>query len=141
MEEKIVMGVNHETRTLFSIQLARGWMMCKKGKSKSFPLFFFLVFFLTLFLYWFLMGSPAEAVDELNLTGVLQNIDARSHTAFVQVKSKNCSGLRRFSIDDLSNLEGLEGKKIIFSINSSVCRAGEIYKITSVAPILEVRPR
>jgi len=141
MEEKIVMGVNHETRTLFSIQLARGWMMCKKGKSKSFPLFFFLVFFLTLFLYWFLMGSPAEAVDELNLTGVLHNIESKSHIVTVQVQSRSCSGMRRFRIDDPSILEGHEGKKISFSIDSSVCRAGEIYKITSVAPILEVRPR
>ena len=135
------MEVNHEPRTLLNIQLIRGWMMCTKGRSRVFPLFFFIAFSLAISLFFPLMSAPAEAVDELNLTGILHSVDMRSHIVVVQVKSGSCSGQRKFIIDDPSSLEGLEGKKISFSINSSVCRAGEIYKITSVSPFLEVKPR
>jgi hypothetical protein len=87
------------------------------------------------------MSTPADAVDELYLTGVVSTIDLRSGIVFVQVQSGNCRGLRKFRFDNTIDMEGLQGKKISFSINSSVCKAGEIYKITTVAPVPEVRTR
>ncbi len=82
-----------------------------------------------------------EAVDELYLTGVIRSIDLRAGTVTVDVKSRSCKGVRRFKFDNTIDMEGLEGKKISFSIDSSVCKVGGIYKITAMTLVQEVNSR
>jgi hypothetical protein len=82
-----------------------------------------------------------EAVDELYLTGVIRSMDLRAGTVTVDVKSQSCKGMRRFRFDNTIDMEGLEGKKISFSIDSSVCKAGGIYKITAMTLMQEVNSR
>lgn len=81
----------------------------------------------------------SEAVDELSLTGIIRTINAHSRTVFIDVKSQSCPGLRSFKFDSSIDLEDMEGKKISFSIDSSVCRRDEVYKIIAVSFIPEVR--
>jgi hypothetical protein len=82
--------------------------------------------------FFVLCIHSSEAVDELYLTGILRTVDANSGIVVVDVMSQSCPGLRRFKLDKITDLEGLEGKKISFSIDSSVCRRDEVYKITAV---------
>jgi hypothetical protein len=90
-----------------------------------------------MFLIWIVAFSvlsihSSEAVDELFLTGIVRTVDANSRIVVVDVKSQSCPGLRRFKLDKITDLEGLEGQKVSFSIDSSVCRRDEIYKIMAV---------
>ena len=110
--------------------------MGKKTKSRFsflviFPICFLVVFLLSLAL----MSSPANAGDELYLTGILQSVHVKAGTTAgtitVDVISQSCPGWRIFSVDDATVLEGLQGVKVSFSINSSSCRSGETYKIIS----------
>jgi hypothetical protein len=82
-----------------------------------------------------------EAVDELYLTGVVRTVYANSGLVIVDVKSHSCHGVRRFRFDNTLDMEGLEGKKISFSIDSSVCKAGGIYKITAMTVMQEVNSK
>jgi len=70
---------------------------------------------------------PVGAVDELYLTGILQNADVQSGLAVVNVKSENCHGMRSFRVDDISRLADATDNTISFTINSSTCKIGEIY--------------
>jgi hypothetical protein len=115
--------------------------MYKKNRIRTFLLFSFSACFASVSLLLVLSNSPADAVDELNLTGIVHTVDLRSGMVVIDVKSESCKGLRRFRSDDPSDLKELEGIKVSFSINSSVCKAGEIYKITAVTPVPEVRTR
>lgn len=81
------------------------------------------------------------AVDELYLSGFLKSVDTKSGKVVVDVKSQSCPGVRRFNFDKSADLEGLEGKKISFSIDSSVCRRDEIHKIIAVTLMQEVRTK
>ncbi|HEX8948048.1 MAG TPA: hypothetical protein VF790_03750 [Dissulfurispiraceae bacterium] len=82
----------------------------------------------------FLAGlSSAYAVDELILRGTLQEIDSVSKTVVVNVKSGGCIGLKRFGIDDLSQIgSGSVGKDFSFMIDSSRCISGVQHKIRSI---------
>ena len=82
-----------------------------------------------------------EAVDELYLTGIVRTVYANSGMVTVDVKSHSCRGVRRFKFDNTLDMEGLEGKKISFSIDSSFCKAGGIYKITAMTLMQEVNSR
>jgi hypothetical protein len=99
-----------------------------------------------MFLIWIVAFSvfcihSSEAVDELYLSGILRTVNTNSGIVVVDVKSQSCPGVRRFNFDKSEDLEGMEGKKISFSINSSVCSSGEIYKIITVNLTTEVRTR
>jgi hypothetical protein len=80
----------------------------------------------------FLSIYSTEAADELYLTGILKSVDIISGTVMVDVKSQNCYGFKRFKVDNASELRGLEGKRISFSIDSPACKGGTLYKIISV---------
>jgi hypothetical protein len=99
-----------------------------------------------MFLIWIVVFSvlsihSSESVDELFLTGIVRTVNANSGIVVVDVKSQSCPGLRSFNFKNSTDLEGLEGKKISFSIDSSVCRSGEIYKIIAVTLMQEVRTK
>jgi hypothetical protein len=116
--------------------------MGDKSKARiSFLIIFLCCFLVSVFSCLVLTSSPAHAVDELNLTGIVQSVDLKSGIAVVDVKSESCKGMRRFRTDDPADLKELEGIKVSFLISSSACKAGEIYKITNVAPVPEVRTR
>jgi len=106
--------------------------MGKKSKARFSLLFFFPICLLVVFLLAsVLLSSPASAGDELYLTGILQSVDVKSGTIVVNVISQSCPGLKRFSVDDATGLQGLKGVKVSFSINSSSCTGSAIYKIIS----------
>jgi hypothetical protein len=102
-------------------------------KKKFWVLLILILVFSALSIY------SAGAVDELYLTGVVMSIDLKSGTVLVDVKSHSCKGLHKFRVDNAQELEGLYGKKISFSINSSVCSASEIYKIVTITVEPEVK--
>jgi hypothetical protein len=85
--------------------------------------------------------QSVNAKDELYLTGVVRTVYANSGLVLVDVKSKSCPGVRRFKFDNTLDMEGLEGKKISFSIDSSVCKAGVIYKIIAMTVVPEVNSK
>jgi len=79
------------------------------------------------------------AVDELYLVGVIMGIDLKAGTVLVDVKSHNCKGLHRFRVDDASALGGLEGRKISFGLDSSVCRSEVLQKLSVISVLREER--
>jgi hypothetical protein len=81
------------------------------------------------------------AKDDLYLTGFLKSVDIKTGKVMVDVKSQSCPGLRRFNFDKSVELEGLEGRKISFSIDSSVCRRDEIHNIVAVTLMQEVKTK
>jgi hypothetical protein len=80
-----------------------------------------------------------QAVDELYLTGIVRNVYLKSGLAVVDVKSQSCPGVRQFTFDSTVNMEGIEGKKISFSIDSSVCKIGGVYKIRTITQEVSVQ--
>jgi hypothetical protein len=80
-----------------------------------------------------------QAVDELYLTGIVRNVYLKSGLAVVDVKSQSCPGVRQFTFDNTVDMEGLEGKKISFSIDSSVCKIGGVYKIRTITQEVSVQ--
>ena len=72
---------------------------------------------------------PGYASDELYLTGVVKSVDHASATVVVEVLSSSCRGTREFTVDELSALDDFLGKKIDFSIDSSTCESGKVYKM------------
>ncbi len=74
----------------------------------------------------------AYAEEELYLTGIVKDVNLKTRTAHIDVKSLNCRGLRTFSIgssSEYSNFQDLVNQKINFFIDSSVCKRGETYMI------------
>ena len=72
------------------------------------------------------------ATDELFLTGVVKHVDPREGLVTVDVKSGSCPGVKAFRTEDILKLEGAEGKKISFFINSSTCSPAETYAIHGI---------
>ena len=106
--------------------------MGKKYKARFFFLFFVPICLLVVFLSTLLVTSPpVSAGDELYLTGILKSVDVKSGTIVVDVLSQSCPGLRRFSVDGAAGLQGSEGVKFSFSINSSSCKGNVIYTVIS----------
>jgi len=68
-----------------------------------------------------LNSRPVYSVDELHLVGIVKNINPKTGIVFVDVKSSSCLGMRKFKMDDTSEKDDLIGKKIEFTIDSSVC--------------------
>lgn len=86
----------------------------------------FLFFVLLLFI------STLQAVDELYLEGIIKSYDKQKGIIWVNVLSEGCRGLREFRLpeDAKEDLEPyLIGKKIEFSINSSICEQGKVYNM------------
>jgi hypothetical protein len=81
----------------------------------------------------------AKAVDELYLTGIVRHVYLKSGLAVVDVMSQSCPGERHFTFDNTVEMEGLEGKKISFSIDSSVCKIGGGYKIRAITQEVSVQ--
>ncbi len=100
---------------------------------RSSLLFFFLGCFISIFSLSFLVSSPAVAVDELYLGGILQSVDVISGTVVINVKSQSCPGPRIFKVDNARDLGGLKGRRISFVLDSSVCKGNAIYKIKTIA--------
>ena len=96
------------------------------------------MFLVSILAFSVLSIHSAKAVDELYLTGIVRNVYLKSGLAVVDVKSQSCPGVRQFTFDNTVDMEGLEGKKISFSIDSSVCKIGGVYKIRKIALPLEV---
>jgi hypothetical protein len=88
------------------------------------------IFFILMFLFTVLNICSVNALDELFLTGVVRSVDSKSGIVIVDVKSEGCHGVRSFRVDNVSDLDGLEGKKISFFINSSTCKGDEVYKMS-----------
>jgi hypothetical protein len=81
------------------------------------------------FLVLYVLPVHAYAGDELFLTGIVKEIDHTTRTVLVDVKSSSCHGLRKFTVDDASQLDDFVNEKIDFSIDSSTCKSGEVYKM------------
>lgn len=77
----------------------------------------------------FLFIHPVYASDELYLTGIVKDIDHNAKKVVVDVKSSSCHGIRTFTLDDASKLDDFVNQKIDFSIDSSTCKRGEVYKM------------
>ncbi|MCL5024101.1 MAG: hypothetical protein M1497_12190 [Nitrospirae bacterium] len=90
------------------------------------------VFIVLVFAFLVLTTHHAKAVDELYLTGFLNSVDVKSGTVVVNVKSRSCPGLRRFRVGKTEDVEGFVGKRVAFSIDSSVCKGGAIYRIRTL---------
>ncbi len=73
---------------------------------------------------------PVYASDELYLTGIVKSVDHNTRTVVVDVQSSSCHGLREFVLDEpAALLDDFVGKKIDFSIDSSTCESGKVYKM------------
>jgi hypothetical protein len=87
----------------------------------------FLILLLSALL--FLHIHPAYAGDELFLTGFVKSVDHAARTVTVDVQSSNCHGTREFTVDEPYVFDDLIGKRIDFSIDSSTCESGKVYKM------------
>jgi hypothetical protein len=85
--------------------------------------------FITIIALLILYFNPAYAADELFLTGIIKSIDNNTKTVVVDVQSSSCHGIRTFVVNDPDALYDLINKKIDFSIDSSNCKRGEVYKM------------
>jgi len=72
---------------------------------------------------------PVYASDELFLTGIVKRVDLNKKTVVVDVRSQSCHGIREFTVDDASQLDDFVDQRIDFSIDSSTCEPGGVYKM------------
>lgn len=77
----------------------------------------------------FMFVLSVHAADELYLTGIVKSIDHNTRTVVVDVQSSSCHGMREFIVDYPSALDDFVNKRIDFSIDSSTCKSGEVYKM------------
>jgi len=99
----------------------------------------FWLFLISILVFSALCIHSVGAVDELYLVGVIMSIDLRAGTVLLDVKSHNCKGLHRFRVDDVSELSGLEGSKISFGLDSSVCKRDGLQKLSVISVLREER--
>ncbi len=92
-------------------------------KKRYWSLFILTASFVIMYIH------PVYAADELFLTGIIKSIDHNTRTVVADVKSSSCHGTRTFAVDNPSALDDFINKKIDFSIDSSICKYGEIYKM------------
>ncbi len=79
---------------------------------------------------FFICTFNVYSVDNLRLWGNVKEIDYKGGTIVIDVKSKQCAGLRRFKNNDMLKIDdSFIGKGIIFFIDSSECTGDKIYKI------------
>ncbi|HMK55144.1 MAG TPA: hypothetical protein VK448_00735 [Dissulfurispiraceae bacterium] len=81
------------------------------------------------------------ASDELNLTGVVKEVDARAGVVTIDVKSRSCKGIRTFKSDNIAIFDSQSGKIVSFFINSSSCSGNDVYKITKMISKGEVNEK
>ncbi len=88
-----------------------------------------LLYFLLLSVseHWLIHSS--YAADELYLTGIVKSIDHANKTVVVDVQSVSCRGGREFTVDHPYQLDEFLGAIISFSIDSSTCADGKVYKL------------
>ena len=104
-------------------------MFCEVGMERMKKCWVVLVSILA---FSVLSIHSVQAVDELYLTGIVRSVYLKSGLVVVDVKSQSCPGVRQFSVDNIYSLQGFEGGKISFSINSSSCKGSTIYKIITI---------
>jgi len=75
-------------------------------------------------------ANTVYAVDELSLTGIVKSVNSKARTVIINVKSTSCLGLRTFTVDNVDDFQDLVDQKITFSIDSSICKRNETYRIT-----------
>ena len=90
----------------------------------------FAALFMAVILLALIMSSrPADAVDELYLTGTIKSVNAATGIVTVDVVSSSCSGMRVFKTDRLDKLEEYIDARVSFFIDSSKCNVKETYTI------------
>jgi len=91
----------------------------------------------------FLLGvNVAFGKDNLILYGIIKGINSKKQEITIDVKSGGCFGIRTFHIDldrkELKELKKLKkdiiGKRVIFSLDSSVCDDQTEHTIKIVPP-------
>jgi len=90
------------------------------------------VVLVAIFMMLFLNVNFVNTADELQLVGELQSVDVFSGIASVDVKTEGCQEIKEFKVDDITKLDGLEGKIISFYINSSTCEDSRVYTMHKV---------
>ena len=86
------------------------------------------VIFPPLVLFLFILNiQTVQATDELYLTGILKKVDPMQSLVTVEVQSESCPGIMTFRVAEILQLEGSEGKKISFFIDTSACTPNEIH--------------
>lgn len=81
-----------------------------------------------------LFSSPAFALDELYLCGVVNGINARDGVVSVDVASEGCRGLRTFRLPAKLGLTLKAKKRICFFIDRNRCQASYVHTITKILP-------
>lgn len=77
----------------------------------------------------FMFVLSVHAADELYLTGIVKSTVHNTRTVVVDVQSSSCHGPREFTVDEPYGLDDFVDKKIDFSIDSSTCESGKVYKM------------
>ena len=90
----------------------------------------YLIVFVLFIGFVVLFANTLYAVDELSLTGIVKSLDIKTKTVIIDVKSSSCRGLRTFTVDNTADFQDLVLQKITFSIDSSICKRSETYRIT-----------
>ncbi len=90
----------------------------------------YLIVFILLAGFVALFAGNIYAEDELSLTGIVKSLNVKTKTVVINVKSSSCRGLRTFAVDNPDDYQDLVDQKIIFSIDSSICKRNETYRIT-----------
>lgn len=80
----------------------------------------------------FIAANTAMAVDELYLCGIVKDVDSRSETVIVDVKSESCQGERRFRVSQAVIKSFIPKSEKCFSIDSDTCVRAKIYDVVSV---------
>lgn len=75
----------------------------------------------------------AFAVDNLYLCGIVKEVDTKKAVTSVDVQSKSCPGLHRFSLSEAGMMSSLSvDQRICFYIDSNQCKDDALYNITKV---------
>lgn len=96
--------------------------------------------FIAMCLFLALNICPVHAVDELFLTGVVKKVDSIHRLVTVEVQSESCPGIMTFRVEDGIDLEGSEGRRISFFINTSTCSPHEIFPMQDITFLKEYKP-
>lgn len=77
-----------------------------------------------------LFCTPAFALDELYLCGVVQNVDGKKAMVSINVKSDSCPGVKLFQLaNPHAASRFIAGENKCFSIDSNNCRDNKTHKI------------
>jgi len=96
--------------------------------------------FIATFLFLAVNICPVHAVDELFLTGVVKKVDSIRSLVTVEVQSESCPGIMTLRVEDDMDMEGSEGRRISFFINTSTCSPHEIYPMHDITFLKGYKP-